>query len=450
MFLKRTGLPLGGFLYSFVFATALCLISPFLAAQEGISEPAEINPETETQYKAAFGKFQRSDVAGALDDLRRIAANDPKMIPPRLILAQWYTNLKNPSAVRLSLEKAVEESPDDPEAYILLAENGLRQGEWAAADLLLRRAEELLNDGRVWANPSRKDRLAVLQLKNDVVLNQARENWREMQRCLGELWKRGEKTPETCRLIGVSYFHLGEPAKARQWFAQAHKMSPETEFSADLMMARLGLATGDRAAAQEALEAARKNEPDAPEVLNLSLVIALDAGEMNRVKALADKLESADPANPATLKTCGIASLYLEDYPRAEALFTEALRLQPGNPEMVNGLVLALCEQNDAEKTRQAVRHATENLQRQGRNPEYMATLGWALYKAGQREQALSLLQQSAAEGRLSSQTAYYLAEVLRAGGQTDDARELLNASVSGGAPFTKQAAAQNLLRHLK
>ena len=450
MFLKRTGPPLGGILYSCVFAAALCLISPFLAAQERISDPEEINPETETQFKAAFEKFHRSDVAGALDDLRRLAASDPKMIPPRLILAQWYTNLKNPSAVHLSLEKAVEESPDDPEAYILLAENGLRQGEWAAAGLLLGRAEELLNDGRVWANPSRRDRLELLLLKNKVVLNQARENWREMQRSLGELWKRGEKTPETCRLVGVSYFHLAEPAKARQWFAQAHKMSPETEFSADLMMARLSLAAGDRAAAEQALEEARKNEPNAPEVLNMSLVMALDSGDLNRVKALAEKLESADAANPATLKACGIASLYLEDYSHAEALFTEALRLQPGNPEVVNGLALALCEQNDAEKTRQAVRHATENLQRQGRNPEYMATLGWALYKAGQRDQALSLLQQSAAEGRVSSQTAYYLAEVLNAGGKTDDARELLNASVSGGAPFTKQAAAQNLLRHLK
>ena len=448
MFLKRTGPPRGGILYSGVFAAALFLISPFLAAQE--PGPAEINPETETRYKAAFEKFRRSDVAGALDDLRQVAASDPKMIPPYLVLAQWYTNLKNPSAVRLSLEKAVEESPDDPEAYILLAENGLRQGEWAAADLLLGRAEELLNDGRMWANPGRKDRLVVLQLKNDVVLNQARENWREMQRCLGELWKRGEKTPETCRLIGVSYFHLDEPAKARQWFAQAHKMAPETEFSADLMMARLSLASGDLAAAEEALEAARKNEPDAPEVLNLSLVIALDSGEMNRVKALAEKLESADAGNPATLKTCGIASLYLEDYPHAEALFTEALRLQPGNPEIINGLALALCEQNNAEKTRRAVQLATENRHVQERNPEYMATLGWTLYKAGQRDQALSILQQSAAEGRLSSQTAYYLAEVLRAGGQTDDARQLLNASVSGGAPFTKQAAAQNLLRHLK
>ena len=404
----------------------------------------------EARYQTAFEKFSRSDIAGALDDLNRMAADDSMMIPPRLILAQWFTQAKNPSAVRLCLEKAVEESPDDPEAYILLAENSLRQGEWAAADLLLGQAEILLEEEGSVPNPQRRHSLTVSLRKNEVVLCQARENWSAMQRYLADLWKMGEKSPDTCKLIGVSYFHLGDAAKARQWFGQGYKISPETELSADEMMARLYLAAGDRPRAQEALNAALKENPDSQTALYLSLVIALGGGDAARVKALSERLRAADPQDPAAIRTCGIAALYLADYPRAEALFREGLRRQPENTEIENGLALALCEQADPEKIRQAVQIATMNQQKVTDNREYLATLGWALYKSGEIDRALEILQQTAADGKVNSQTAYYLGEVLYAKGRVEDAKRMLAASLSGTAPFAKRAAAEELLEKIK
>ena len=426
----------------------LLLLCAALCAQENSGTPGAGG--TEAKYKEAFEKFSRSDIAGALDDLNRMAADDPMMIPPRLILAQWFTQAKNPSAVRLSLEKAVEETPDDPEAYILLAENALRQGEWAAADLLLGQAEILLEEEDTVPNPQRRHGLTVSLRKNEVVLCQARENYSAMQRYLADLWKLGEKTPETCKMIGVSYFHLGDTAKARQWFAQGYKISPETELTADEMMARLYLAAGDRPRAQEALDAALAADPDSHAALNLSLVLALGSGDAARVKGHADRLRAADPHDPAAVKTCGIAALYLADYARAEALFREGLRRQPDNGEMQNGLVLALSEQNDPEKIRQAVQIATVNQQRQSDNREYLATLGWALFKAGETDRALEVLQHTAADGKVNSQTAYYLGEVLNAKGRTDDAKRMLGAALSGTAPFAKRAAAEELLKKIK
>lgn len=405
---------------------------------------------TEKRYQEAFEKFSRSDIAGALDDLNRLAADDPMMIPPRLVLAQWFTQAKNPSAVRLCLEKAVEETPDDPEAYILLAENALRQGGWAAADLLLGQAEILLEEEETVPNPQRRHSLTVSLRKNEVVLCQARENWTAMQRYLADLWKLGEKSPETCKLIGVSFFHLGDTAKARQWFAQGYKISPETELSADEMMARLYLAAGDRSRAQEALGAALKANPDSQTALYLSLVIALGGDDAARVKALAERLRAADPQDPAAIRTCGIAALYLGDYARAEALFREGLRRQPENTEIQNGLALALSEQSDPEKLRQAVQIAAAIQQKESDNREYLATLGWALYKSGETDRALEILQQTAADGKVNSQTAYYMGEVLYAKGRTEDAKRILTASLSGTAPFAKRAAAEELLKKIK
>ena len=434
-------------------AAFLFALSSFAVAQDDAAESAapHLSPEAEAQYKGALEKFNHSDITGALSDLEQMAAADPKMIPPRLIMAQWFAQLKNPNAVRLCLEKAVIETPEDPEAYILLAENALRQGEWMAAELLLGKAGGLLGVEREWANSERKQNLTVTYLKNLTVLNQAREDWNGMQKSLGALWKLGEKTSETCKLIGISYFHLGNPEKAGQWFAQAYNISPKTEFTPDVMMARLYLAEGDREHAQESLNSALKADPDSPAVLNLSLVTALNNGDMGQVKGLAQRLYAVNPRDPASLKTCGTAALYLEDYPKAESLFLEGLRLQPANTEIENGLALALAEQNDPEKCRLAVQHAVSNLQKQKNNPEYLATLGWTLYKSGDTDQALSVLQQTAADGQLHSQTAYYLADVLNSkGGEEENVKKLLTAALEGNAPFPKRNAAEKLLKQLK
>ncbi|MGI5832094.1 MAG: tetratricopeptide repeat protein [Thermoguttaceae bacterium] len=450
MFVKIDLRRLVGIVLIAAMSVTLSLFSLSGRAQEDLSVGHQVSPEFEAEYREALDRFNRSDIAGALEILNRMAVSDPKMLPPRLIMAQWFTKLKNPSAVRLSLEKAVEETPDDPEAYILLAENSLRRGEWAAADLLLGQAGMLLDENPGLIHPGRRQSLTISLLRNEVVLYQARENWPAMQQALSQLWKQGERTSDTCKLIGVSYFHLGEPGKAKQWFTQAHKISSATELSADAMMARLYLAVGDRQHAQEALDAALEADPDSQVVLNLTLVMALGSGDRNRVKELVDRVLTADAHDPATLKTCGIAALYLEDYPRAEAIFEEGLRMHPGNPEIENGLALALCEQNNPEKIRKAVQHATANLQKQNHNREYLATLGWALYKAGDQEKALSYLQLSAADGRINSQTAYYLAQVLAAKGETEHAKKLLSASLAGTAPFTKRMAAEELRRKLK
>ncbi len=407
------------------------------------------NPETEAKYKVAVERFGRSDIAGALETLREMAASDPKMIPPRLVLAQWFARLNNPNAVRISLEKAVEESPEDPEAYILLAENALRQGEFAAADLLLEKGGAILEERGLPENPERQKNLTISLYKNRVMLFQNREAWGEMQKALGTIWKMEGETVETCRLIGVSYFQLGDVEKARQWFDRAKKISPETELPADAMIARLYLSKGDRENAKSSLDVALKNDPDSTPILNLSLSLAINENDLEKVKSLSDKLYASNPEDPATLRTCGIAALYQEDYPKAERFFNQAFQMEPANTDAANGLALALCEQNDPEKMKLALQHATSNLQKQGNSREYMATLGWVLYRSGNVDKALGILQQVAAGGQMNALTAYYLAEVLREKGDKESARNVLSASLNSPLPFTKRAAAERLAKQL-
>ena len=418
------------------------------AAPASSIESATFSPEMQRQLQEAVEKFNQSDIAGALETLQVIAASDPRVIPPRLILAQWFAQAKNQNAVRVSLEMATEESPTDPEAFVLLGEIALRQGELTAAELLLQKAETVLID--YTANEQRQKTLTIKLNKNKVALAQVRKRWDKMQEGLGVLLKLEGQNAENCRLVATSFFHLKKEQAARDWFLSADQLDEGKGLPADAQMARLYMAAGDSAKAKESLKNALAANPNSVETLNLSLSSAINDNDFEMAAATAAQLYAADAKNPETLKNCGITALYREDFAQAEKIFREGLELAPADTQIANGLALALCEQNDPEKMKLALQYATSNLQKQGNNREFLSTLGWVLYKSGSVDKALQVLQQSAADGQLNSAAAYYLAVLLNEKGEKENAQKLLAAAVTNQAPFFKRKAANALLEQLK
>jgi cytochrome c-type biogenesis protein CcmH/NrfG len=112
-------------------------------------------------------------------------------------------------------------------------------------------------------------------------------------------------------------------------------------------------------------------------------------------------------------------------------------------------LILALCDQNNVEKRRRAVELARNNLARVPDNGEYAGTLGWALLRNNQEEEATQVLRQLAAGGQFSSATAYYFAVLARQTGKADEAKRLLEAAVSSNSPFAKRRDAVKMLKEL-
>jgi len=150
------------------------------------------------------------------------------------------------------------------------------------------------------------------------------------------------------------------------------------------------------------------------------------------------------------LKTYGRVALFRSDYRRAEAAFQEAVQQSPLDTDASNGLALALCEQGDEEKNKRAVQYAAGNVQKQQNNRDFLATLGWVLYRTGQPDEAIQVLQQSTADGQINAASAYYFAVVLNDKGQTEQAKNFLEAALSTQPPFAKRTEAEALLKKLQ
>jgi len=411
------------------------------------NDAPQFTPEEEAIYNKALQRFNQQDVAGALDALRELTTNNPAARPPRLIMARWFMELKNVPAMRASFELATEENPEDPEAYYCLAETALSDGELTAAELLVRKGDELL--AKYNANPTRQKSMLGLSCKLKLAYADARKRWSEAQEAILGLIKLNGETAELDRAYARILFQQEQDAKAREMFQRADKLAKGEGLPTEAAMAQLYASRGDAANARRSLDAALKSYPTSTPVLLLSIMNALNENNLDSAWNLVQKLYQENKS-VEVLKTYGKVALFRSDYPKAEAAFQEAVRQSPLDAEATSGLALALCEQGDEEKCKRAVQYAAANLQKQARDRDFLATFGWTLYKAGQIDDAMKVLQQSAADGQVNAASAYYLAVILNEKGQKDTAIQLLKAATSTAPPFVKRAEAAKLLATLE
>ena len=109
---------------------------------------------------------------------------------------------------------------------------------------------------------------------------------------------------------------------------------------------------------------------------------ALDTGQLDVAKAQADAAAQLDPDSLDAMMLNGLVAMFQKDFPAAERYFQAAHIHWPHNFAATNNLALALVEQPDEAKKRQALEFATNNME-QSKNAEVAATFGWVLYKLG-------------------------------------------------------------------
>ena len=408
-------------------------------------DAVRLSAEEEAKYKEALELFNKQDFSGSLAALQELYASNPAARPPRLIVARWFAELQNPQAVKLSLEQATAETPDDPEAYYSLAEFAIREGSFTAAELLTQRGDQAL--AKYDANPKRQKNMKRTSYVVKLAYSNARKRWNDSLRAVAELIRLDGETAELDRAYARILFQQKEDEKARQALQRAEKLDPDG-LPTDAAMAQLYATRGDKEKTKASLDAALKANPKSTKVLLLSISSALSENELDSAWNLVQRLYKEDKSADV-LKTYGKVALFRSDFKSAEAAFQEAVRQNPLDTDASGGLALALCEQGDPDKCKRALQYAASNIQKQSNNRDFLATLGWTLYKAGQTDEAVKVLQQSIADGQINAASAYYFAVILHEKGQDDVAKQLLTAAVSTTPPFAKRGDAEKLLAEL-
>lgn len=397
------------------------------------------------EIRAAAETFQKGQVDEALKLLTEAAAANPDLAPGTVTLSHFYAQAGQVAAARRMLERAVVEFPDDPQAYVALAEYSVGDGGLMAAELLLRRAQELLTpfDKSI----ERKRALGPQILAGLATVAERRGDFATAQKYL-ESWVALEpKSINVHQRLGRVFFQARKPEQALKEFALVNKL--DEKFLPEASLAMLYQAVGDVESASQWMSAALKARPlDAPtQIAAGHWALQAENYEQARDRANAALQLAPDSVDAKFLR--GLVGLFLHDYADAEKYLQAALKQDPSSFAVSNNLALALAQQDDEAQRKRGLEYAQLNVQRHPRSAEAFATLGWALYRLGQRERAEQALANAAAAGRVEPDTAYYMARLAVDRGQKDYARQMLQAALRSTAPGAMRHDAAQLLQEL-
>ncbi|MDR1479849.1 MAG: tetratricopeptide repeat protein [Planctomycetaceae bacterium] len=418
------------------------------------TEGAITDPVVKAELEKAVATFKESKFAETLEILKALFQSHPEIAPPRIVMARMFAQAKLGDAVRANLELGTEETPADPEAYLLLGEIALRQRYLTSAELLLKHASETL---KVYsASPVRKKNLTSSLLRVFTDLYETRQRWVQMESCINEQVQFDGQNATLLRRKGIAVFRQNRDDEAKRLLAQADQLDQtNTEptqkgLPANAIMSQLYLSRGDKDNARMALEAALAAYPKSKEILALSVQMRISDDKLEAARPLAQQLLDEDPTSAAAKRLRATVALYLQDYGLAERLFQELLLESPTDSQAQNGLALALCEQNSPDKQKRAVEYAADNVRKYQGNSEFWGTLGWVQLKANLIDDAAKSLRQSVATGAINAATAYYLAQLSIKSNKNDEAKQLLELALKGNNQFAKRREAAQILNRLQ
>ncbi len=165
-----TAKPAAGFLYcaGLMCSTLALILAGANAARAQLTSQAligdAVSPDSisrHTDVDEAIKRFLNRDILAAHQFLEAAKKKDPNLPPVDLLVAKMYFLSGNATAGRISLERTALENPDDPEAYLIIADQAMQQGRTIEADALYERALELT--AKFSGNAKRKRNFEILR-----------------------------------------------------------------------------------------------------------------------------------------------------------------------------------------------------------------------------------------------------------------------------------------------
>ena len=124
----------------------------------------------------------------------------------------------------------------------------------------------------------------------------------------------------------------------------------------------------------------------------------------------------------------------MKDYPKARDAYEKLLAIKPNFVPALNNLAYLYTERlNNLDKAYDLARKAREL---QGQDASVADTFGWVLYKRGDYQQALPILQESAQKAADNPEIQFHLGMTAYMMGQTDLARVAFRKAASAAKDF--------------
>jgi tetratricopeptide (TPR) repeat protein len=410
----------------------------------------------------------KGDTKKATEILERLDQTYPDTPLIKYELARAYVKNNNMNQAKVVLDQAVSLNPNYADAILLLADINLRSGHGEAViepmTRLLKRNPELrpaaLLLAAAYGSLDRFDDAAVIT---------------------GEEARLAPRDPQAQMALGLTLRQAKRNDEARQAFEKAAELAPESMWPIDQLV-ELDLLEKHFDAAQQRIRRHFQKTPDspaahffegkilaaeekwAPAETELQKTLQLDpsfAGAYdllvqtylatNKLPEALSQLQtqlSKNPNDASALMTLALLHERTNEFDKARDAYEHLLSIHPNSISALNNLACLYADRlNDLGKAYDLARKAREL---QGNDPAIADTFGWILSKRGEYQQALTILQESAAKLPDSPEVQFHLGMTAYMMGQPDLARVALQKAASATKDFPGKEESKRHLALLK
>ncbi|MBN2217155.1 MAG: tetratricopeptide repeat protein [Pirellulales bacterium] len=442
---------------------SVALIFALIGPGQAPAEPLSLDTLTQKppaqeeipELKDAESKLQKGDLDGALADMKAAVKKRPNLPPAEVIMARIFAQSNQGGAVRYWLERAVVETPDDPEAYAMLGGAALQGQQAVESRLLFERAYQLLATFN--GDAKRKEDLQAMTCGQLARLAMQRKEWDVAKGYLDELLKLRPDDNAALQVLARVLFEQGKVDEALEKLnaaktADRELLTPEA-IIAQWFQESAGGAKPDPKAGEYLVAAITRDGRDY-KTRFVAANWAFQTQQFDQARKQAEyaiqlaKETNLDLDPPLTL--AGTVAIFQGDYAAAEDYLRSASTLAPAKFNTTNNLALALCEQDNEAKKKLAYQYAQINARVYPKELEALSTLGRVLTRLGDYRAADEVFRKVITAGRpLSPDTVYYLADLYAKTDRKEQAKKWLEEVVKKEGLFSQRANAEKLLKEL-
>jgi tetratricopeptide (TPR) repeat protein len=396
----------------------------------------------------------RGDTKKAVEVLERLDQTYPDSPLIKYELARAYLKNNNVNEAKVALDRAVSLNPNYDDAVLLLAGTNLNtgHGEMVIEPMtrLLKKRPDLRSAAFLLATAygslDRFDDAAVViqeQAKltpNDpqpqAVLGLTLRQAKRYKEARDAFEKAAQLAPDNLavlhQLVELDLLDKHFDA-ARQRVRRQFQKNPDAPV-AHFLDGKILCAEGKWDSAEAELQKAIQLDPNFSSAYDLLVRTYLATNKLPQAVSQLEALLSKNPNNTPALMTLGLVYEQMKDYPKERDAYEKLLSINPNFAPALNNLAYLYSERlDDLNKAYDLARKAHDH---QPQDASASDTFGWIVYKRGDYQQALPILQESAEKAGDNPEIQFHLGMTAYMMGQTDLAKVALKKAASAPKDF--------------
>ncbi|BBO33999.1 tetratricopeptide repeat protein [Lacipirellula parvula] len=413
-----------------------------------IGDSVSLSNQSYPEIDSALQRFKNGDVKGAKEYLELAKQKYPKLPPVDLMLAKLFVFARNGEQARAALESTVTNYPDDPEAYLLLADLAFAEGRTTESHALFEKAKSLVD--KFSDNAKRQQNFQIRVLAGLAAVHQRRQQWEPANALLVKWVELDPDSAAAHTRLGETMFRLKKPADAFNEFKKARELNTQSSHPY-IVLGQLFTQDNKIDEARKAFEQAFKEDGKNEATARAYAEWLIQQDQLDKAQVVAEEMRKNAPTSENALMLDGLVAKMRNDAAGAEEALTQVLSINPSNAGAINLLALILSESPNLAQQEKALRYAQMNAERFGNNSQANITLAWILQKLGRSADADQFLQKAVQGGQLNADSAYLVAKILVQKGQKDNALKALEQVLeqAGNGMFMYRKEAEALVKEL-